>query len=81
MRCIVTSDAEMEDRLAAAAAYLVFEKLAEETEDAERKSRVEGSSNGGGLAPTRQESERFGLIRDELRQRHGTLPASIDFAR
>lgn len=81
IRCIVASDAEMEDRLAAAAAYLVFEKLAEETEDAERKSRVEEFSNGRAVTSACQESERFGLIRDELHQHRGALPASINVAR
>lgn len=80
IRCIVSSDAEMEDRLAAAAAYLVFEKLAEETEEAERKSRVDGFGNGRALTSTCQEAERFSLIRDELHRHRGTLLASINVA-
>jgi predicted NBD/HSP70 family sugar kinase len=80
IRCIVSSDAEMEDRLAAAAAYLVFERLAEETEEAERKSRVDGSGNGRTLTSTCQEVERFSLIRGEVHRHRGTLPNSINVA-
>jgi predicted NBD/HSP70 family sugar kinase len=77
--CIVTSDVEMEDRLAAAAAYLVFERLADETENAERKHRVGEFDYDGGLTPTRQRSGKFELISDTLHQHHDTLPTSINF--
>jgi predicted NBD/HSP70 family sugar kinase len=76
IRCIVSSDAEMKDRLSVAAAYLVFEKLAEETEEAEKKSRTESFGNGMISMPTHQEAERFSLITDDLHRRRGTLPAS-----